>query len=200
VVIVMFNKKKENKMNKILIPVLAVMLFAGRGYCAEEVQAPKVFGGVIAEVTSMTAVVEAIDESTRMVTLKDEDGKELTVKAGPEVRNFAQIKKGDKVNIAYSESVTIAVTDEAMAPERQDSVDIVRAPLGEKPSGLITSTTQATATVEAIDYEKRTVTLKGPLQTLTVQVSEDAQNFNNVKVGDTVFLDYTERLAISVTP
>ena len=54
-----------------------------------------------------------------------------------------------------------------------------------------------TATVEAIDLEKRLVTLKGPEgNTVTLEVGEQARNLSQVKVGDQVQADYYESVAL----
>jgi Cu/Ag efflux protein CusF len=52
-------------------------------------------------------------------------------------------------------------------------------------------------TVEAIDKEKQTVTLKGPQKTLTVKV-RDPQKLDAIKVGDPVIGKYYESLMIEV--
>jgi ribosomal 50S subunit-recycling heat shock protein len=58
-----------------------------------------------------------------------------------------------------------------------------------------------TATVEAIDLDKRLVTLKGPKgNEVTVHVSERAKNLPQVKVGDQVTVKYYEELALRVVP
>ncbi|MBC2716595.1 MAG: hypothetical protein HF978_14925 [Desulfobacteraceae bacterium] len=56
-----------------------------------------------------------------------------------------------------------------------------------------------TASVEAIDYKDRHVTLKGPKGNMvSLYVPEDAYNFKNVDVGDIVEVLYTQSMAISV--
>jgi Cu/Ag efflux protein CusF len=188
-------------MYKALFVFMAVAMLAVNGYCGEAKQAMKEFGGIVSGVASMSAVVTAVDQNTRMVTLKDEQGNEKTFKAGPDVRNLAQVKVGDRLTVNYSETVKVLVRGESTTPAIAEGVEVSRAPLGAKPAGVITATTQASASVEAIDYVKRIATLKGPQRTVTIQVSkEEAPNFDKVKVGDTVYLEYTERLAISVTP
>ena len=186
-------------MKKLILTVLAVMLVSVGGYCEDIAQAPKEFGGMVVGIASLSAVVEAIDYNTREVALKDAQGQVALVKAGPEIKNFAQINKGDKVNIDYSQTVKIVVSPTAVVPARQESVEVSRAPLGEKPAGVATTTSQVIAKVVNMDYLKRIITLKGPQRTVEVQVNESAENFINVKIGDTVYLEYTEQLAISVT-
>jgi hypothetical protein len=52
-------------------------------------------------------------------------------------------------------------------------------------------------TVEAVDKEKQTVTIKGPKRTLTLQV-RDPKKLDAIKVGDPVVGKYYEALAIEV--
>lgn len=54
-----------------------------------------------------------------------------------------------------------------------------------------------TATVVAIDYPSRMVTLKGPQGNLMdIFVGEDAYNFDQVKVGDLVDITYSRSVAV----
>ena len=53
------------------------------------------------------------------------------------------------------------------------------------------------ATVEAVDYENRLVTLRGPEGKQTVvEVSEAARNLPQVEVGDTVEVEYYQSVAL----
>ena len=66
--------------------------------------------------------------------------------------------------------------------------------------GMVTSdTTTMTATVQAVDPDNRTVTLRRPDGTTsTYQVGPEAVNFDQIKVGDQVKATYVESLAVSV--
>ena len=55
------------------------------------------------------STIEEIYAKTREVTLKREDGSLVTIVAGEEVRNFAQMKVGDNVRAVYIESISIQV-------------------------------------------------------------------------------------------
>jgi len=69
----------------------------------------------------------------------------------------------------------------------------------EKPSGMKERTVEVIATVEAIDLDKRMVTLKGPKGNLfDLKVGEKARNLPQVKVGDQVKVKYYESLAFEV--
>ena len=56
-----------------------------------------------------TATVESIHHPSRLVTLRLEDGSGTTVKVSDEVRNLAQVKTGDQVEVAYTEAFAIEV-------------------------------------------------------------------------------------------
>ena len=76
-----------------------------------------------------------------------------------------------------------------------------RASEGQKPEGVASNVINVRARVEDIDYENRTVDLKGPRgNVITVEVDESVQNFKNIKKGDEVSAKYTEAVAISVRP
>src|SRR4051812_10110913 len=80
------------------------------------------------------ATVESVDMATRHVLLRNEDGSLQTITVGPEVRNLAQVKAGDRVLIR----VRLGVLAE-IAPPHDNSpavaaADVVgRAPQGDRP-------------------------------------------------------------------
>ncbi len=55
-----------------------------------------------------------------------------------------------------------------------------------------------TATIEAIDLAKGTVTLKGPQGNSQTIKARNPANLKKVKVGDLVDITYTELLALKV--
>jgi hypothetical protein len=156
-------------------------------------------GGIVVEAVSGTATVDAVDKEKRMVTLKFADGKTQSLKLGPEVRNFDQIQVGDQVKATYAESVAIAVRKSDEKPSAAAVQTVQVAPKGEKPGVIVTDTTEVTAKVEAIDYTKRTVALKGPEGNVrTFSVDKSVKKFKNVKVGDEVVVRVTQAMAIVV--
>ena len=66
--------------------------------------------------------------------------------------------------------------------------------LSRRPDGAVVT---LRGTVEAIDKEKQTVTLKGPKRTLVVHV-QDPKKLDAIKVGDPVVGKYYEALAFEV--
>src|SRR5262245_210784 len=66
-----------------------------------------------------------------------------------------------------------------------------------KPKGQTAAVVTLRGTVEAVDMEKQTVTIKGPKRIVTVQV-KDPKKLEGVKVGDPVVGKYYEALAFEV--
>jgi hypothetical protein len=55
------------------------------------------------------------------------------------------------------------------------------------------------AEVMSVNYENRTLTVKGPLRNVTVMVNKDVRGFDRIKTGDKIYLCFTEALTVSVT-
>ena len=161
--------------------------------------APRLFGGVVADAVHAKATVENIDYLTREVVLKMESGELKSIVAGPEVQRLTEIHQGDTIEMVYAESVVVLAGDAAGAPAREDSTQIQRAGMDQKPGAVVVKTTRVLATVEALDFKARTATLKGPNRTVTINVPADAVNFEKVKVGDSVYLEFTQAIAAAVT-
>jgi hypothetical protein len=66
--------------------------------------------GTIETIGFMTATVEDLDYTTRMVTLKLPEGNTLRFKAGDQVKRLNEIKKGDEIVVQYKQKVSIRVT------------------------------------------------------------------------------------------
>lgn len=70
----------------------------------------------------------------------------------------------------------------------------------DKPGVVMTDVVEAVADVTAVDQAARTVTLKGPKgNVVTLAVPDEAQNFDQVKVGDKVLVRYIEETALFVS-
>jgi ribosomal protein L6P/L9E len=156
--------------------------------------------GTLTSAVVITARVEAVDPARRTVTLKGPKGNVKTVEAGPEVRNFDQIKVGDMVVARYVESLTLTLKkDGKELRSKGEMTDAARAKAGEKPAGIVGQQVEVTADVIAINAKTQTLTLKGPKQTVELKVPSREQ-FKLVKVGDQIQAVYTEALALSVEP
>ncbi|MFO1414466.1 MAG: hypothetical protein U1F10_11310 [Burkholderiales bacterium] len=153
---------------------------------------------VIAETVKLTGTITAIDAKTRDVTLKGPQGNEVVVTAGPDVKNFAQLKVGDTVELQYVEALTLELKKGGgLVVGRSDKANAVGAKPGELPAGAVGRQVTVVADVIATDPAKQTITLKGPQRTVTMRIP-DAEQFKRIAKGDQVEATYTQALAVAV--
>jgi len=152
---------------------------------------------MVAEV-EITATVAKVDQATREVTLKADDGQEYSFVASDDVKNLAQVQVGDVVTVAYAEAFVYEVNKGGVAADRGTVVAGKAADLGQKPGGIVARETQVTVLITAIDPKVPSVTFQGPAgNTRTIKVMHP-EKLEGVSVGDTVDITYTEALAIKV--
>ena len=154
----------------------------------------------VAKVVKVTGTITAIDTATRDVTLKGPQGNLVTVTAGPDVKNFAQMKVGDQVDVEYIEALTLELKKGGgLVVKRTESKDAVGAKPGEKPAGAAGREVKIVADVVAVDPATQTVTLKGPQRTVDLRIP-DPEQFKRVAKGDQVEATYTQAMAVVVSP
>ena len=182
---------------RILVASAAAAALSALSFTATAQDKPS---GSVTASESRTATVTNIDAKDRWVTLMMADGKTIDVQAGPAVKNFAQIKKGDKVHMKVEDTLSIEVVPAGQAaPNVTGGSATVSAPLGAKPMGIMVDTTVVSGTVTAIDYDKRTVTVQGPAgNSHTMEVGPGAKKFKSVKKGDVVVLTLKTATSIEV--
>jgi len=154
----------------------------------------------MAETVKASAKVTAIDKATRTVTLKTADGRSFDVVAGDEVKNFDQVKTGDRVVVQYVRALTLEVRKAGTVREKTESTDAVRAKPGDKPGVAVGRQVTIIANVIGVDPKKKTITLKGPKGNIVELDVQNPDQFKVVKKGDQVEAVYTEAVAVAVMP
>jgi Cu/Ag efflux protein CusF len=145
---------------------------------------------------TITSVVEAIDSTKRLVTLKHDDGTLDTIYCGPEVKRFDALEVGDTVTFEYYESMVYAIQKPGDTPPA-DAAAVTRT-AGVKPGGTMSQQMTTVVTVKAIDMAVPSVSItSADGRSLTFKV-EDKNNLEGVEVGDKIQITYTQALAISV--
>jgi len=145
-----------------------------------------------------SATIQAIDSTTRAVTLRTKDGEEDTFEVSPDVKRFNELKVGDQVNFTYVESMVIQVRKPGAAAATGANGASMTAGGGKKPGGTIAAQMQTTVTVKAIHPEVPSVTvLTADGRTVTRKI-EEKKNLEGLKVGDKVALTYTAALLVNV--
>jgi hypothetical protein len=151
----------------------------------------------------MTAVgvVQTVDLKSRLVSIKNEDGKIFTIHAGPDVRNLAQIGPGSVVKVEYQEALAMALekVQSGGVNVREDTVSAGRTPAGGLPGATIEENIKMIGTIIAIDKEKRTVLIQGAIHHVSLKIPA-SMDLKNLKVGDQVMAQYVQELGIAVGP
>ena len=155
-------------------------------------------GETLIATIEVTATVTAINQATREVTLKKEDGTEVSFVASEDVKNLAQVKVGDLLHVVYAEALAYEVRKGGTVVAPATAVAGGVAELGQRPAGALARQTTATVAITAIDPTVPSVTFKGPAgNTRTIKVLHP-ERLEGVSVGDTVELTFTEAVALKV--
>jgi hypothetical protein len=151
------------------------------------------------EGVEMTALIDAIDYTARLVTLRTKDGETETIHVGPEVKRLAELKAGQTVTFRYYESTAYVIRKPGQtAPAPGTGDPKMERGKGAKPSGTIAQQETATVTITAIDAKVPSVTvLTEDGRKVSFKV-DDKKNIEGLKVGDKVDVTYTEAVMISV--
>ena len=185
-------------MSNIIKSILAVSALAFAA--SVSAQAAKAPDAVMAgDVVTVTVKIEAVDQANRMVTLKGPEGRVTTMKVGPEVKNFAQVKAGDELVIKHAEAVALELKKGSAGRSAvTTTVPPKTAPAGAKPGMVTAQETVIVANVQSIDTVKNVVVLEGPGgRYLPIKVKNPAL-IKDVKAGDSVEVRYTEALLVEV--
>jgi len=172
--------------------MVAALLVGGPVVAAQK---PVTVGDMVTEVFT----IEAIDKSSRIVTLKDKGGMLEELFCGPEVQRFDALKVGDTVTFRYYESVVSALRRPGATAKPAESAGVTRTP-GTRPGGTVSQQITAAVTIQAIDAKVPSVTVKSDTGRVMSFRVQDAKNLEGYKVGDTVEITYTQALAVSVEP
>ena len=151
------------------------------------------------ETVTIEAKVIAVNQNTRVLTLQGHEGQKRTITVGPEVKNLAQVRKGDMVTVAYRRSILAKLKKKGSAkPDAAAGEELYTAQPGEMPAAVGAQVVHIVATVTDINKAASEVTLKGPKGRSAVVAVQDPAVLDRVKKGDLVEIDYTAAIAIAV--
>ena len=191
-------------MNKLLITAgfaVAVALISPAGAQTKAAVVGTAPGmAAAAQTVSITATITVVDKKTRDITLNGPQGNEVTFTAGPDVKNFDNLKVGDQVKADYTEALTLELKKGGgLVVQRTDKAAVAGAKPGELPAGAGGRQVTIVADVVAVDAAKQTIALKGPQRTVELRIPNPEQ-FKKISKGDQVEATFTQAVAIAVQP
>ncbi|TDV34302.1 hypothetical protein C7405_10833 [Paraburkholderia caballeronis] len=151
-------------------------------------------------VTETNARIVSIDPATNSVTLTGERGtrrgNRVTVHVDPEVADVSKLAPGDHVNIVYRHALLLrAERSGSGVRSRVETTSTTPA------TGGVTTTShniEVVATIRNIDRARREITLRGPTETVTLDVPPNV-SLEDLRVGDNVRASYVTQSAVKVT-
>lgn len=145
-----------------------------------------------------SATVLSINQQSRRVGLRMEDGKQRTVKIGKEAVNFDQIRVNDRVDLAIAEEYIIALGDGVPSSAARAAV-VELAPVGAKPGGVAVDTAQVVAKVRSVDPATRAVVLELPDGSTETATAGGQVDLSQVTPGKSVTLQHTIAMVLAVS-
>ncbi|MGF6959768.1 copper-binding protein [Paraburkholderia youngii] len=184
---------------KAITVALAVLVAAAGSAFAQDnaASAPEQRAIGAAALLHVQARVVAIDPAANSVTLRGPHGGDETFDVNPQAADVSKLHIGDMVTIAYKKALLVGVDKLAPSGIRQRIDTEVTQPAA---NGVVASArrVEVVATVRKIDRKQRTITLRGPSRTETLDVAPDIP-LDKLKVGDSVRAVFVSAIAASVS-
>ncbi len=159
---------------------------------------------VVADISVITATVEAVDMANRVVTLKDGSGNTAVLSVPKGVTTFDTIKKGDTFVVEYAEAMAVGLS---LAPKgSQPGTSVMRkvtvsANAVQRPFADEVDTSFTSAKITYINAAARLAILQ-PANGKAIRVKVDKQvlGLEKFKVGDEVIVEIVTDLVIGFAP
>ena len=132
-----------------------------------------------------SGTVTKLDAKNRVVTLKSKDG-QIDIFAGPEVKNFVQIKLGDRLDIAYKLAIVMELEK------------IKNNPTDHKVNLAKQNIVKTSASVVAIDKKSQILTLKESQGNVLNLKIENPTLLKGLSVKDLVNVTYAPPIAFEM--
>lgn len=150
---------------------------------------------LVGEHSAVTVTIEAIDQATRTLTVKDAQGVYETLEVPAAFKRFPELKVGDKITARYYENVVVRVKKPGEAAVDVDTSAFTRG--DGPPAATLAAQRTVTVTVTALDPKAKSITVSGPNNYKYSRRVKDDKVFKQLKVGDQLDMTWTNALLIS---
>jgi hypothetical protein len=144
--------------------------------------------------STVTATVDRIEQSSRVVTLRGEGNVFRSVYVDPAVKEFDGLKVGDEVTVRYIESAIVKVRPGARPEAAIDTTEAAR----KAGNRNVVAQLHAVVTIENIDSDRQFVTYRTSDNTIATRAVADKRVLDGLKAGDHVEITLTQERAISI--
>ena len=141
--------------------------------------------------------VTKVDKEARTVTFRGPRGNLGTLDVPKESQNFEQVKVGQQYKMKYVEAVAVEIR-KGGAPSATAAQEMKLNPKGAKPGGVVVRTVQLAGVVDAIDYNERYISVRGPKgNVVPLKVAQDV-DLKQIAAGDRITVTHTAALALEM--
>jgi hypothetical protein len=150
-------------------------------------------------VKTLAATITAINQDTREVTIKGKQGNEFTLVADPQIARLNEFRVGDEIVLDYSVSLAADVrqpTPEELAKPYSVIEDTTKAKSDQTPGVEGYKIIEAVVTVEGLDRQTQTLTVKGPKGNYVAINVKDPATLEKLRLGDVALVVYSESFAL----
>jgi|ERR1700722_5242493 hypothetical protein len=167
----------------------------------QELAAAAQKSAIAAPIKHVRAKIVGIDPATRTLNLDMGGGHVVPVAMSKEVRNFDQLRVGDRVDVMVKNALILKAVKANPADKgiRKRVETEVYTPAGNTPGYGSVKQVEIIATVQSINRQNKTITLRGAGRTDTFDLSPEMAA-DNLKPGDTIHAVFVSATAVQVTP
>jgi hypothetical protein len=158
---------------------------------------------VVGTTAERSAIVESVNAQERSVLLRGQDGTLATVVLGPEVRNFAQIRPGDRVVTTVTDSIAVSLARPDGRGPVASAEAVARAPEGARPAIARADAQRMRVRIEGIDLGRNSVSYVDPAgarRDVLVQTPQMRRFMRTLRPGDEVDVVFMETISVRVLP
>jgi hypothetical protein len=200
--------KEDFRMKR--LPIAALLLL---GACATDTPAPTPgpasvvtaqapVGAAVGQSVETTSIVESVDQKTRQVLLRLEDGTYMTLKVPASVRGLGQVKAGDRVVARVTRAIAVDIAKaDGSAPIEAGEIE-TQAPKG-LPAGALLRAVRVRVIVDSVSADGKQVSVttpRGVTRTIDITDPKMIAFVKTLKPGEPVNAVFAEAFSLKVLP
>jgi len=164
--------------------------------------APAPTGAAVGQSVETTAIVESVDQKTRQMLLRLEDGSYMTLKVPANVRGFGQVRAGDRVVARVTRAVAVDIAKADGGPAVEAGEIETAAPKG-LPAGALLRAVRVRVVVDSVRADGRQVTVttpRGASRTIDINDPKMVAFVKTLKPGEPVNAVFAEAVSLRILP
>ena len=142
--------------------------------------------------------IVAVDSNKKLISLRADDGKQVTVHAYNPY-NLSAAKPGERFVAKFYEIATVNKLPAGQSPPAPSLTEgIVSAAPGQTPGAALGSRLQFAVTVDAINKKDKAISIKGPDGVVEVIDVANPETLDQVQVGEHIVVSLTDAVTIAL--